>query len=143
MARVLVVEDHADSLEAMSLLLKLTGYEVTTAVNGREALASVIDRTPDVLLLDLSMPEMDGVQLIQTVRSYHRLSSLPVVVLTGTIAGRLYDEAKSLNVNSLLIKSAATFDQIRAALEEALSQTLADPRMHAPEKWRGDSISPL
>jgi CheY-like chemotaxis protein len=143
MARVLVVEDHADSREAISLLLQSAGYEVNAVADGREALASVIDRTPDVVLLDLSLPEMNGVKLVQTVRSYHRLASLPVIVWTGLVDGKLFDEAKSLNISSLLIKNTATFQQIRAALQNALIQPRSDPRMHAQEKWRGDSISPL
>jgi CheY-like chemotaxis protein len=156
MPKVLIVEDHADSLEATSLLLKLTGYEVSTAGNGLEALASAVDKTPDVLLLDLSLPEMDGVTLIRTVRSYQRLASIPVIVLTGLVAGKLLEEAKMLNVSSILLKSSTSFDQIRAALQQALSQTQTqiqktqtaaqaqtDSRLHAPEKWREDSISPL
>lgn len=143
MARILVVEDHSDSREAISLLLQHAGYDVNTAVNGRDALAFVIDRTPDVLLLDLSLPEMDGVKLVQAIRSYHRLSSIPVIILTGLAAGRLFEEAKTLNVSSFLLKSSATMDQIRAAVRTALSRPPYGPRTHSPEKWRGDSISPL
>jgi len=125
-------------------LLQKSGFDVHTAVNGREALSSIIDKTPDVLLLDLALPEMDGVRLIQAIRSYHRLAPIPVVILTGFTAGRLFEEAKSLNPNSLLVKSTATFDQILFALRMALAQpNNPSGRMHNPEKWRGDSISPL
>jgi CheY-like chemotaxis protein len=143
MVRVLLVEDHVDSREALSLLLQRAGYEVNTAVNGRDALAFVIDRTPDVLLLDLALPEMDGVKLVQAIRSYHRLSSIPVVILTGLTTGNLLEEAKTLNVSSFLLKSSASMDEIRAAIRKALAHPPSGPRTHSPEKWRDDSISPL
>jgi CheY-like chemotaxis protein len=143
MARVLVVDDHADSREAMSLLLQRSGYEVRTAVNGRDALASVIDRTPDVMLLDLEMPEMNGVKLVEAIRSYHRLSSIPVIVLTGLGTGDLFEEAEALNVSSLLLKATTTIQQIRDAIRKALTEAPSSARTYIPEKWRGDSISPL
>ncbi len=143
MVRVLLVEDHADSREAMALLLRWAGYEVDTAENGRQALAQVIERTPDVLLLDLEMPEMNGVKLVEAIRSYHRLSTIPVIFLTALGSGELYEEARSLNVSSMLLKSIATFDQIHGAVEKALGHMTLGNRTQAPEKWRGDSISPL
>jgi len=127
----------------ISLVLQRDGYEVIFAVDGRDALASAIHRMPDVVLLDLALPEMDGVRLVQLFRSYHRLSSIPVVIFTGLSAGGLFEEAQSLHVSSFLIKSMATTEQIRTAIRNALMQPLSDGRMHAPEKWRGDSISPL
>jgi two-component system, chemotaxis family, chemotaxis protein CheY len=143
MVRVLLVEDHADSRDAMALLLRWAGYEVDTAENGRQALASVIERTPDVLLLDLEMPEMNGVKLVDAIRSYHRLSTIPVIFLTALGSGELFEEAKSMNVSSMMLKSVATFDQIHTAVERALAQVGSGNRMQAPEKWRDDSISPL
>ncbi|HEY1921626.1 MAG TPA: response regulator [Tepidisphaeraceae bacterium] len=143
MIRVLLVEDHADSREAMALLLRWAGYEVDTAENGREALASVIERPPDVLLVDLEMPEMNGVKLVEAIRCYHRLSAIPVIFLTALGSGMLYEEARSLHVSSMLLKSIATFDQIHGAVENALAHPGAGNRAQAAEKWRGDSISPL
>jgi CheY-like chemotaxis protein len=143
MARVLYVEDHADTREAVSRMLEHAGYEVCTEENGREALMAAVGRPPDVMLLDLSLPEMNGVQLVQIIRSYPRLCSIPVVVLTAMGNGKLFEEAKALNVSSFLIKPIATFDDIRAAVEEALTHSRSDTRMQSPEKWRSDSISPL
>ncbi len=127
----------------MALLLRWAAYEVDTAENGREALANVIERTPDILLLDLEMPEMNGVNLVEAIRSYHRLSTIPVIFLTALGAGELFEEAKSLNVSSILLKSVATFDQIHAAIEKAHGQVASGNRIQSPEKWRDDSISPL
>jgi chemosensory pili system protein ChpA (sensor histidine kinase/response regulator) len=143
MPRVLVVEDHADSRDAIAQLLQRVGYEVISAKDGREALTAVIDRTPDVMLLDLALPELDGVKLVHLVRSYHRLSSIPVVVLTGLSGGKLFEEAKLLKVSSLLVKTLASTDQILSAIRRAFLQSLSSARIHTPEKWRGNNISPL
>jgi CheY-like chemotaxis protein len=143
MAHVLVVEDHADSCEAMSLLLRRAGHEVIAAASGRQAMAMVIDRTPDVLLLDLALPEMNGVELIEVIRSYYRLSTIPVVVLTALSQGKLFEDAQSLTLSSMLLKGNASADQIREAVEKAASQADPGARNHSPERWRVDSISPL
>jgi CheY-like chemotaxis protein len=143
MARVLIVDDHADSREAILRMLQRDGYQVDSAAEGREALNSIIYKTPDVVLLDLALPEIDGVKLVQLLRTYHRLSSIPVIILTGLNSGRLFEEAQSLNVSALLLKSVATIEQIRAALQKALTPPSPNARMQSAEKWRGDTISPL
>jgi CheY-like chemotaxis protein len=79
--RVLVVDDTPDTLEMLSLMLTLSGAQVLVAASAREALA-VIERTPpDVLVSDLGMPEMDGFDLVRTLRE--RGSRMPAVALTG------------------------------------------------------------
>jgi len=122
MARVLYVEDHADTRDAIAELLRRAGYEVETAGNGNEALACAFARTPDVILLDLALPELDGAKLIEVLRSYLRLALLPIVVLSGMGTGSLFEQAKALNPSSILIKGRTGFDQILAAIRNALTQ---------------------
>jgi CheY-like chemotaxis protein len=143
MARVLYVEDHADTREAVARMLEISGYDVSTAADGREALSVAIDRTPDVILLDLALPEMNGAQLVELLRSYHRLSAIPVVVLSAMHTGELAEKTRLLNVSSYLIKSISTFQQIHEALQSALTHGRSDTRTQSPEKWRNDRISPL
>src|SRR4051812_29334186 len=83
MAKVLVVDDNEDARESFADMLRCAGHEVFCAPNGREALSHVLAQLPDVVLLDLLMPEMDGPSFLEVVRSYLRIQSLPVVVLTG------------------------------------------------------------
>ena len=83
MAKILVVDDHADTCESLAVYLRAAGHDVQALPNGREALAHVISHLPDVVVLDLMMPDMDGPSFLEVVRSYLRLQSLPVVVLTG------------------------------------------------------------
>lgn len=120
MAHILIVDDDTDSSEPLSLYLESAGHKVTRTPNGREALSVVLSNTPNVILLDLVMPEMDGPSFLEVVRSYLRIQSLPVVVLTGLGDSPMIDRVQSLKVNSVLVKSKAGPDDILKAVEEAL-----------------------
>jgi CheY-like chemotaxis protein len=120
MANILIVDDDADARESIALFLRESGHKAVCAPNGREALMVVLERTPDVILLDLLMPEMDGPSFLEVIRSYLRIQSLPVVVLTGLSDSPMIERARSLKVNSILLKGKATPDEILKDLEHAL-----------------------
>ena len=79
-ARVLVVEDEAAMSRALRINLRARGYEVATAGTGREALAEASAHPPDAVILDLGLPDLDGVEVIRELRGWSRA---PVVVLSG------------------------------------------------------------
>jgi CheY-like chemotaxis protein len=120
-ARILLVDDNYDEAETLARLLEARGHVAITAPNGREALAHVIgSKLPDVILLDLFMPEMDGQNFLEVLRSYLRVQSLPVVVLTGVPDSPMVDHVRTLKVNTILAKGRATPDDIIAAVEQAV-----------------------
>jgi CheY-like chemotaxis protein len=121
MASILIVDDNADEVLVLERFLTAAGHEVASASNGREALSQVLAHKPDVVLLDLYMPEMDGPTFLEVIRSYLRLQSLPVVVLTGLSESPMVDRALLLNINKILVKSKATTEEIQRALEQAVS----------------------
>ena len=120
MAKILIVDDDADGCESLAVFLRDSGHIATCAPNGREALLLVLADLPDVVVLDLVMPEMDGPSFLEVVRSYLRIQSLPVVVLTALGESPMIDRARALKVNSILVKGKATTDDILKALDEAL-----------------------
>jgi CheY-like chemotaxis protein len=120
MASVMIVDDMVDSCEPLARFLEKEGYSVRCVANGREALAQVILSMPDVVVLDLYMPEMDGPSFLEVVRSYLRLQSLPVVVLTALAESPMVERTRTLRVNSVLVKGKATFPEIKKAIEEAI-----------------------
>jgi DNA-binding response OmpR family regulator len=79
-ARILVVDDEADILDLLSELLGESGYEVVRASDGREAIRALFQTQPDLVLLDVAMPELDGWQTIERIRD---VSDLPVLMLTA------------------------------------------------------------
>lgn len=95
MAQILVVEDEVDLRENLEIVLSHAGHTVTTAGNGCEALAIIVQNPPDLVISDLSMPEMTGFELLTTVRQDHpELAEMPILLLTAygdkenLIAGR-------------------------------------------------------
>src|SRR5215204_3922669 len=82
--RVVVVEDEADSLEVATLLLEMYGAQVIGARNGREGIAMIQKHRPNFVISDLSMPEMSGWELIETLNHGERdLAEIPVIALTA------------------------------------------------------------
>lgn len=122
MAHVLIVEDAYDGTEALATFLRKAGHKVTLAGNGREALVAVIQNEPDVVLLDLFMPELDGPTFLEIIRSYLRMYSLPIVVLTGMPDSPMIGRIRRLKINSILVKGRASLDDIRKAVEEAVGR---------------------
>jgi two-component system sensor histidine kinase/response regulator len=119
MPYVMIVDDARDSVEPLARFLERSGYLVTMMTNAQEAIGEIIRRPPHVLLLDLLMPEMDGAMLLEVLRSYLRLQALPVVVLTGVPDSPMVQRVRDLNVNAVLTKGKATFQEVEAALRLA------------------------
>jgi CheY-like chemotaxis protein len=80
---VLVVDDHHDSAESMALLLQLWGYETIEAHDGPAALALAAARLPDLILLDIGMPGLDGYEVARRLRELPGLRDAPIWALTG------------------------------------------------------------
>ena len=81
---VLVVDDNADAADALGSLLRAWGYEVTVAHDGPAALAALQDALPDIALLDIGMPAMDGYELAAHLRFQPGCADLPIVAITGS-----------------------------------------------------------
>ncbi len=120
MANILIVDDNTDDAETLAILFRNAGHEVSCAPNGRDALLQVLAKPPDVILLDLVLPEMDGPSFLEVIRSYLRIQSLPVVVVTGLADSPMIDRVRALKVNSILVKTKATPEDILKAIDEAI-----------------------
>ncbi|GIJ43941.1 hypothetical protein Val02_08270 [Virgisporangium aliadipatigenens] len=80
---ILVVDDDADLRELLELKLTSAGYRVDTAANGEAALARIAKRLPDLVVLDVMMPGLSGVEVCKELRADGRTRSLPIVMLTA------------------------------------------------------------
>ena len=84
-AKIMVVEDDLDEAKLIKMVLEGEGYEAACAFNGVEALEKVGSEKPDLIVLDVMMPEMDGFEFCAELRSSPETEDIPVVLLTGVI----------------------------------------------------------
>ena len=121
MACVLVVDDDQDSLEVLSKYMEKAGHEALRAANGWEALIKLDQNTIDLVLLDLSMPGMDGATLLRILRNDKRRKDLPVVLVTAMRDVDQFNRASQLGVNGCLLKASFTAPQLFDTVKSALS----------------------
>ncbi len=86
MTKILVVDDEPDAIELIKFNLKAAGYEVLTAADGEEALKKARAALPDLIILDLMLPEVDGLEVCKILRRDHRVSATPIIMLTAKAA---------------------------------------------------------
>jgi two-component system KDP operon response regulator KdpE len=120
--RVLLVEDEPEMRRALAMNLTARGYQVSTAADGADALNQAAAASPDVMVLDLGLPDLDGMDIIRAVRAYSRT---PIVVLSGrTSSGDKVDAleagaddyvTKPFNVNELVARLRAATRRASAA----------------------------
>jgi CheY-like chemotaxis protein len=120
MANILVVDDDASGLESLVKFLEQGGYTVEGVPNGRDALERVLHQVPDLVIVDLFMPQLDGCGLLEILRTYLKLQTLPVIVLTGMAESPMIDRARNLKVNAILLKGKATLEEIGEAVRTEL-----------------------
>ncbi|MGM0688507.1 MAG: response regulator transcription factor [Bacillota bacterium] len=80
---ILVVEDEEDIVRLLSFHLEKEGYRVNSSGSGREALAIVLEQAPDLIILDIMLPEMDGLEVCRRLRSNEKTASIPVLILSA------------------------------------------------------------
>ncbi len=126
MPTIIVVDDTALAREAVAKLLEYEGFTVLRAEHGRDAWALMYDHTPDLVLLDLMMPEMDGVTLLRMIRRSERWSELPVIVLTGVTDDQfLITRARELKIQDLVPKATFGFDDLLTRVKRHLPKAMA------------------
>ena len=120
MPHVLIIDEEDDAREILCKFLTRTGHDVIGVGNGEEGLQRALARMPDLIVLDLLMPGMDGPNFLGVLRSYRRLGHVPVIVLTAAPDSPKADAAAKLGINGLLPKARVTLEEI----DHAITQTL-------------------
>jgi DNA-binding response OmpR family regulator len=120
--RLLLVEDDPALQKVLVILLQLDGFDVSTAGDGQEALEMIRAERPDLVLTDLMMPQMDGVELTRSIKTDPYLQGIPVMVLTALREERERAHLISLGADAFVAKpynSAGLTARIRELLGEA------------------------
>ena len=114
---ILIAEDHADSRRTMAKVLRRLGYRTLEAGNGHEVLTLVQTERPMVILMDVNMPEMDGVEATLALRRDPQFQDLPIFALTGDVSVINQSRISDAGVNGFLEKP-VTWEKLEAALEQ-------------------------
>ncbi len=121
---VLLVDDEQDQVEMYQLALELAGYEVASASTGGEALARTRERRPDVIVLDLRLPDITGWDVCSALRSEPRTARIPIIVLTAAAAASLPQQAAAAGCAAYLLKPCFP-DQLTQAVREVIARQQA------------------
>ncbi len=124
---VLVVDDDNEIRQMMCLLLKLHGYETAEAVDGVDALAKINQRQPDLIVLDVMMPKMDGITLCKTLRDDLLTARLPIIMLSGKTTPRAVEEGLEAGADRYLTKPSG-LDVLTQTIGDVLQDSLTEQR---------------
>ena len=110
--KILIVEDHLDSREALSALFQAFGYDVIEARNGREAISRAANERPNLILMDIMMPEIDGFDAARAIRAIPGCENIPIIAVTAMddarelalLAGMSDYVRKPVDIHGLLAK---------------------------------------
>lgn len=109
--KVLIVDDEPDFVTLLAARLEANHYEVVTAQDGKEGLQKIRQERPDVVLLDIMLPKMDGLQVLRAIRRTSK--RLPVFMITAFADPDRFSRAKRLEASGFLVKSEDMDQEIR------------------------------
>lgn len=119
MSYLLIIDDDKDTRQILADICQYMGHEVAVASNGLEGIELAKTRIPDLIILDLMMPEMNGLQFLSKLRSNPATSKVPVVILSAISA----DQMQGLpGVTHVFHKSHMNVSQLRESISEVLGQ---------------------
>lgn len=102
--KILVADDVPAIAHSVQMQLEDAGYQVVIAYNGEEAYAKTMEEKPDLIILDLKLPKMDGFEVLKKLRSHPSFKNTPVIVLSGYGYQWEMEKASALGANDYLVK---------------------------------------
>jgi CheY-like chemotaxis protein len=133
---VLVVEDYQDAREMYAAYLAFSGYRVAEATNGIEAIEKTVELMPDIILMDLALPRMDGWEATRRLKENERTRHIPIVALTGHALAGHSELARKAGCDAFVTKPCLP-DALLAEIQRMLSARAdAGPARKAPRPGR-------
>ena len=127
MAKILIVEDDTDLNTAYKIILDNAGYDVVCAFNGEEALAKLKEFEPDLILLDLLMPVMGGLEFLQHYELQQKHPNVKVLIFTNMENSPEVAEAYKLGAHRCIIKSWTAPQNLARVIADALNEKTSTP----------------
>ena len=120
--KILIIDDDLDTLRLVSLMLQRQGYQIASATNGQEGLAKAATEDPDLILLDIAMPIIDGHEMLKQLRANPKLKGIPIIMLTASCNRQDIAIASSYGVVDLVTKP-FNFAELAEKVESALKHS--------------------
>lgn len=121
MKKILIIEDDSFIAKAYQIKLERLGYEVWLASDGKEGLEILEQRLPDLILLDLVMPKMDGFAFLEKIKADPKLKQIPVIVSSNLGQSEDMTRAKSLGANDYIVKTNMSLAELVKKVERFIS----------------------
>ena len=128
--KILVIEDDRSLIDVLQYNLTQAGYEVSTAMDGHSGYEKAVQTHPDLILLDLLMPEMDGFEFIEQLQGNRQWRSIPVIVVTAKDLDESERQCLQGRVRRVVAKGARSRDEILAELKLIIN----DRRRSTPDQ---------
>ncbi len=139
MSSVLVADDDPFNLRLLAELCEAAGYDVVACANGKEVLDAVAKERPDLVLLDVEMPELDGFEVMEALKANDDLASIPVILVTGAEEIEARERGLALGADDYVTKPYRVFE-IQQRIRNALRVSFAESRAAANKE---DTVDPL
>lgn len=134
--KILLVDDNKTTVMYISLLLKRMGFEIIPAENGMEALRMLQLSDPDLVLLDMAMPVLDGLETLKRIRREYTIQSLPVVVVTVDTNQEIVEACVKLGCSGVLAKP-VQLDELHEILQDCIFSPMGRMRKHIRTAYSG------
>lgn len=115
---LLIIEDEPTLVKALKEKLSTVGLEVEVAYDGREALKKIKQNPPDLIVLDILLPEMNGLEVLDKIRGNNKYNDIPVIVLSNYSAEDVMEEALESGVEEYLVKANTSLEDIKKKVKE-------------------------
>ena len=122
MAKLLIIEDDVTMLDLLRVHLNAAGHAVRAASDAADGIRYILDETPDLILSDIAMPYLDGMELLRALRSEPKTMRIPVIFLTGRSDDDTLVKARQLGVDDFLSKPIQVEDLL-SAIDKALQKS--------------------
>lgn len=120
--KIMIVEDDVFIRDIYQVKFSQEGFEVITAEDGIKALEMLKEVTPDIIMLDIIMPYMNGVEVLKKIKSDEKFKNIPVVMLTNISEKEKVDEGMDLGIVDYIIKSHFTPSEVLAKINSLLNK---------------------
>lgn len=124
--KILIIENEQLIAKAYGGYLQKIGYDVETAFDGEDGLKKVIIFKPDLVLLDIVMPNMDGLTVLKKMRENHDTEDIPVIMLTNLNTSESVSEALNAGITNYLVKVDYSLEDLGIKIKEVLDQIYAN-----------------